>query len=181
MSNNKLELLKYPIGKFVFPESATTEQVNIWISLLEEFPERLKLLVNNLSNNQLDTPYRPDGWTVRQTIHHISDSHQQSFTRIKWALTEDKPIIKAYYEERWAELTDSKTAPIEMSLEHLRATHLKMVYLLRRLSEADLNRTFIHPETKNEISLKRHIGLYAWHGNHHYAQIEHLLIRNRWL
>lgn len=181
MSNTELELLKYPIGKFTFPENPTNEQLGDWISILEEFPQRLESLVKNLSNDQLDTPYRPEGWTVRQTIHHVSDSHQQSYTRFKWALTEDKPIIKAYYEERWAELVDSKTAPINMSLQHLKAVHLKLVYLLKRLSEADLDRSFIHPETKNDISLKRNIGLYAWHSNHHYAHIEHLLIRNHWL
>ncbi len=137
--------------------------------------------MKKLSEEQLDTPYRPGGWTVRQTIHHVSDSHHHSYTRFKWALTEDKPIIKAYYEDRWAELMDSKAAPIAMSLQHLKAVHFKLVYLLKRLSEEDLKKTFIHPGTKKEVSLKRNIGLYAWHGNHHYAHIENVLKRHKWL
>lgn len=149
--------------------------------MLEEFPKRLESLVKNLSGEQLDTAYRPEGWTVRQTVHHVSDSHHHSYTRFKWALTENKPIIKAYHEDRWAELIDSKSAPIEMSLNHLKAVHFKLVYLLKRLSDVDLNKSFIHPENHKEISLKMNISLYAWHCNHHYAHIENLLKRNNWL
>ncbi|WP_111309091.1 YfiT family bacillithiol transferase [Confluentibacter sediminis] len=181
MTPEELQNLKYPIGKFNFPDTVTNEQIQNWISILEYFPEKLRDLVKNLSDQQLDTPYRPNGWTVRQTIHHISDSHHHSYTRFKWALTEDKPLIKAYHEDRWAALEDSKSAPIEMSLQHLKAVHFKLVYLLKRLTDDDLNKCFIHPETKSEISLKRNLATYAWHGNHHYMHIENLLIRKNWL
>lgn len=181
MTSKELQNLKYPIGKFVCPEPISQMHIENWISILEHFPERLETLVKSLTEEQLDTPYRPDGWTIRQTIHHLSDSHHHSYTRFKWALTEDKPIIKAYHEDRWAELVDSKSAPIEMSLQHLKAIHLKLVYLLKRLSDADLNTCFIHPKTEKEVPLKRNIGLYAWHSNHHYAHIENVLKRNNWL
>jgi DinB superfamily len=181
MTNNGLEILKYPIGKFDCPEHISKAHIENWISILEQFPERLEMLVKNLTDKQLDTPYRPEGWTVRQTIHHLSDSHHHSYTRFKWALTEDKPVIKAYHEDIWAELVDSKSAPIEMSLQHLKAIHFKLVYLLKGLSETDFDKVFIHPETKKDVSLKRNLGMYAWHSNHHYAHIENLLKRNNWL
>jgi hypothetical protein len=181
MTANELYPLQYPIGKFEIPTTITQNQIESWISILEHFPNRLENLVNNLTESQLDTPYRPNGWTVRQVVHHISDSHHHSYSRFKWALTEDKPIIKAYYEDRWAELIDSKTAPIDMSLQHIKAIHFKLVYLLKRLTENDLNKSFIHPETKKEVLLKQNIGMYAWHSNHHYAHIENLLKRNHWI
>ncbi|PKQ46968.1 YfiT family bacillithiol transferase [Confluentibacter flavum] len=181
MTNDELETLKYPIGKFDCPEPISQTHIENWISILAYFPERLETLVKNLTDKQLDTPYRPGGWTIRQTVHHISDSHHHSYARFKWALTEDKPVIKAYYEDRWAELIDSKLAPIDMSLQHLKAVHIKLVYLLKTLSEEDLNKCFIHPETKKEVPIKRNIGLYAWHSNHHYAHIENVLKHNNWL
>ena len=173
--------LQYPISKFEVPELISRDQIDDWIAVLEYFPKRLEDLVENLSDEQLDTAYRPDGWTVRQVIHHLSDSHHHSYSRFKWALTEEKPVIKAYYEEHWANLPDSKSAPIAMSIQHLKAIHFKLVYLLRNLSEEELNRSFIHPETNKEILLKHNVGMYAWHSNHHYAHIENLLKRNHWM
>jgi hypothetical protein len=181
MTEQELYQLQYPIGKFEIPSSITKNQIEGWISILEHFPNRLENLVKNLSDEQLDTVYRPGGWTIRQVIHHVSDSHHHSYIRFKWALTEDKPIIKAYYEDRWAELFDSKSAPIDMSILHLKAVHYKLVYLLKGLSEAELDNVFIHPETNKEVVLKQNIGIYAWHSNHHYAHIENLLKRNRWI
>lgn len=181
MKTKELEILKYPIGTFSFPEQATKEYIDNCILILEQFPNKLETLVKNLSDEQLDTPYRPGGWTIRQTIHHLSDSHHNSYSRFKWALTEDKPVIKAYYEDRWAELIDSKSAPIAMSLQHLKAIHAKLVYLLKRLSDVELNKCFIHPETQMEVTVKRNIALYAWHSNHHYSHIENALKRNNWL
>lgn len=181
MAPQKLEQLKYPIGKFECPEIISKEQTEQWISVLEDFPVRLENLVKDLTNNQLDTPYRPKGWTVRQVVHHVSDSHHHSYIRFKWALTEDKPVIKYYYEQLWAELPDAKTAPIQMSLNHLKAVHFKLVYLLKSLSEEQLNLSFIHPEHNNEVFLKQNIGIYAWHCNHHYAHIENLLKSKDWL
>lgn len=180
MTNKDLELLRYPIGKFQAPETISTNQIKEWITVLEQFPLRLEALVKYLTKEQLDTQYRPDGWTVRQVVHHVSDSHHHSYIRFKWALTEEKPLIKAYNEADWAELTDSKTAPIQMSLEHLKAVHYKLVYLLKSLPKEDLNKSFIHPETNSEVLLKVNIGVYAWHSNHHYAHIENLLKRKGW-
>jgi len=169
------------MGKFDCPNNISKSHIENWISILEHLPKRLENLVKALSDTQLDTVYRPGGWTIRQVVHHLSDSHHHSYTRFKWTLTEDKPVIKPYYEDRWAELVDSKSAPIEMSLNHLKAIHSKLVYLLKSLSDDDLNKCFIHPETNTEVPLKKNIGIYAWHSNHHYAHIENLLKRNNWM
>lgn len=181
MTEQQLQHLKYPIGTFECPKNITKQDIQDWISVLKLFPERLENLVKDLSDEQLDTVYRPNGWTVRQVVHHLSDSHHHSYIRFKWALTEDKPIIKAYFEDRWAELFDSKVAPIEMSLNHLKAIHHKLVYFIKGLNEADLKKSFIHPETNSEVMLSYNIGNYAWHSNHHYAHIENLFKRNNWL
>ena len=175
-----LEKLKYPIGQADIPEKITKKNIEDWISVLETFPQELEFLTRNLSENQLDTPYRESGWTIRQVAHHCYDSHHNSYTRFKWTLTEDKPIIKAYYEEIWAELNDSKSAPIFLSIDALKALHSKWVYFLRGLSDSDLEKTFIHPSGNEEVSLKENIGIYAWHCQHHYAHIEQLMIRKNW-
>jgi radical SAM superfamily enzyme YgiQ (UPF0313 family) len=181
MTEQELLKLKYPIGQFDCPHTISSDHIESWISILEYFPNRLENLVKDLTNDQLDTQYRPDGWTIRQVIHHLSDSHHHSYTRFKWALTEDKPVIKAYYEERWAELFDSKKAPIDMSLLHLKAIHAKLVYLLKGLSEDHLNKCFVYPETQSDVVLKKNTGIYAWHSNHHYSHIENLMKRNNWM
>lgn len=175
-----MDKLKYPIGKPNIPTKISSELLTEWITTLELFPEKLKNLVGSLSEKQLDTPYRDKGWTIRQVIHHCADSHHNSYTRFKWTLTEDKPVIKAYFEDRWAELFDSKTAPIQLSLDALKALHAKWVYFLKGLTEEDLNKYFIHPDGNEKVNLKENIGIYAWHCNHHYAHIEQLLIRKNW-
>lgn len=178
---NDLDTLRYPIGKFECPSLITEQHLERWMDTLEQFPDKLKKAVNNLSDEQLDTPYRPEGWTVRQVVHHVSDSHHHSYVRFKWALTEDKPVIKYYFEKEWANLDDAKHAPIEMSLNHLKAVHVKLNYLLRSLNESQLNRTFIHPEHNEETSLKENVGKYAWHSEHHFAHVHNLLQRKGWL
>ncbi|MEK6154782.1 YfiT family bacillithiol transferase [Flavobacteriaceae bacterium 3-367] len=175
------EQLRYPIGKFEAPGSITETHIGEWISALEALPKRLEALVKGLSEEQLDTPYRPEGWTVRQVIHHTADSHHHSYIRFKWALTEDKPVIKPYDQNGWSSLFDARTAPIQMSLDHLKAVHAKLVYLLKGLSPLDLEREFVHPEGGVTTSLKENIGRYAWHGNHHFAHIENLLKDKRWV
>lgn len=175
-----MEKLKYPIGKPEIPNNISSENIAKWIETIEDFSKRLNKLVSDLSEEQLDTPYREEGWTIRQVIHHCADSHHNSYTRFKWALTEDKPVIKAYFEDRWAELFDSKTAPIQLSLDTLKALHTKWVYFMKGLTQDDLNKSFIHPDGNEEVSLKENIGIYAWHCNHHYAHIEQLLIRKGW-
>lgn len=172
---------RYPIGVFEAPEIITEEIKQEWIQTLEEFPSRLENLVKDLSDEQLDTPYREGGWTIRQVVHHCSDSHHHSYIRFKWALTEDKPIIKAYNEADWAELFDTRTAPIDMSIQHLKAVHFKLVYLLKGLSDEDLEKSFVHPESGDTVVLRTNIGIYAWHSNHHYAHIENILTVMKWI
>lgn len=181
MENSELEQLKYPIGKYQNPEMIDDTHISEWIRILEALPTKLEALVNNLTEEQLETPYRPGSWTVRQTVHHIADSHHNSYIRFKWGLTEDLPVIKAYDEKAWAELFDTKSAPIELSLAHLSAVHAKLVYLLRGLSKDNLKRKFLHPDGTIETRLDENIGRYAWHSNHHFAHIENLLKRKGWI
>jgi len=166
-----LEKLRYPIGKFVCPAEITTSVILNWIEIIEEFPSKLKNQVEELSNADLQKTYRPNGWTIAQVINHCADSHMNSFIRFKLALTEDSPTIKPYFEDRWAELPDSNNYPIDDALKILESLHAKWVYLLRSLSEEALNKEFIHPESEERISLKRNIGIYAWHCEHHLAHV----------
>ena len=165
-----LEQLKYPIGKFEKPETMTKELLSQWIAEIGAFPAQLKAEVTHLDAEQLDSPYRPEGWTIRQVVHHCADSHMNSFIRFKLALTEERPIIKPYREESWAELADGKM-PISPSLVLLDGLHSRWTALLRSLSEEELHRTYIHPEQGQPIPLDVTIGLYAWHGKHHLAHI----------
>ena len=181
MNEQELENLRYPIGKFVRPDTISETQIEEWIDYLDNYPEKLQKLVESLGEEQLDTPYRPGGWTVRQLIHHISDSHHNSYIRFKWALTEETPVIKVYDEKKWAELHDSRTAPISLSLAHLKAVHTKLVFLLKGLGISDFKREFIHPDGNINTSLEENIGRYAWHGKHHYTHIENLLKRKSWI
>lgn len=181
MDESTLEKLRYPIGHFVAPEKITDTLLADWIAQLEALPVVLEDLVKGLNEEQLDTPYRPGGWTVRQLVHHISDSHHNSYVRFKWALTEDTPTIKPYDEKAWAELFDSRAAPIGISLAHLKAVHAKLVYLLKGLSGEDLTRRFIHPDGNMTSTVAENIGRYAWHGSHHYTHIKKLLVRKGWL
>lgn len=180
MDTTTLEHLRYPIGKYEIPHPITTEHIAEWISILEHLPQRLESMVTPLTEQQLETPYRPDGWTVRQVVHHVSDSHHHSYIRFKWALTEDNPVIKPYMEKEWANLFDTRTAPIQMSLDHLKAVHFKLVYLLKGLSGEQLQRKFTHPDGNEETTLAENIGRYAWHGNHHFAHIENLIKTEGW-
>ncbi len=180
MNDNELEQLKYPIGKYVIPKPITDQHLQEWISILEYLPSRLEKMVTPLSAVQLNTSYRPQGWSVRQLVHHISDSHHHSYTRFKWGLTEDNPTIKPYFEKEWSKLFDAKMAPIQMSLDHLKAVHAKLVYLLKGLSNEDLQRKFTHPDGNEETTLAENIGRYAWHGSHHFAHIENLIKREGW-
>ncbi|PIE49189.1 MAG: metal-dependent hydrolase [Flavobacteriales bacterium] len=180
MDAAQIEQLKYPIGKVELPSPITSSHICKWIEIIESFPKQLKKIVSGLSEEQLDTPYRPEGWTVRQLIHHLADSHLNSYIRFRWALTEVKPVIKPYYEDRWAELPDSRSAPIRLSLNLLKALHAKWAYLLKGLNANELQHTFIHPHGNKETSLAEAIGQYAWHCVHHYAHINNLKKRNNW-
>ncbi len=175
-----LENLRFPIGRLSIPKEIKQKDIAQWITVIEEFPQKLELLTANLNATQLDTPYRENGWTIRQVVHHCYDSHHNSYTRYKWSLTEDSPIIKVYLEKDWAVLHDSISAPISLSITGLKALHAKWVYLLKGLCEADFERCFIHPSNNEKVTLKENTGIYAWHCQHHFAHIEQLIIRENW-
>ena len=166
-----LEQLKYPISKFQKPAHIDQAQIEDWIKILEEFPEKLSDEVNGLTEDELETTYRPNGWTIRQVVNHCADSHMNSFIRFKLALTEETPTIKPYYEDLWVELPDSKSFPIESSLKILAGLHARWVNLLKGLPVENLEKQFKHPETGELISLKTNIGVYAWHSEHHLAHV----------
>ena len=175
-----MDPLRYPIGKANIPKTISRNDINNWIQIIEDHPKKMKALVKNLNKVQLDTPYRDDGWTIRQVVHHLGDSHLNSYIRFKWTLTENKPIIKAYFEDRWADLLDTKSGPLDLALDFLTVLHAKWVYLLKSLKEDDLSKRFVHPETNTEVSLAKNIGIYAWHCEHHYAHIANLLKIKNW-
>jgi len=175
-----LEHLKYPIGKFDKPTEITKDILKKWISDISTFHKRLLIEVTNLTDEQLDTPYRPDGWTIRQVIHHCADSHMNSLTRLKLALTEDQPTIKPYFEERWAELIDTKSMPIQPSLKMIEGIHERWTVLLNNLTDEQYGRIFIHPEHGKTYRVDENIGVYAWHCNHHLAHITETKKRNNW-
>lgn len=175
-----IEKLRFPIGKFNRPAVITAAILGEWISDISTFPERLSNEVVNLTDHQLDTPYRPEGWTIRQVVHHYADSHMNRLTRLKLALTEDQPTVKPYYEERWAELMDSKNMPILPSLKMIEGIHARWVHLLNNLTSDQMERVFIHPEHGKTFSVEENIGVYAWHCNHHLAHITEAKKRNNW-
>ena len=170
---------RYPVGKFSFPETVSREDRNTFVEQIAAAPMWLRAAVAGLGDSQLDTPYRPGGWTVRQVVHHLPDSHLNSYVRFRLALTEDEPVIKPYQENLWAELPDARTAPVEPSLELLEALHARWTRLLRAMTDADYARAFRHPEI-GLVRLDRNLGLYAWHGRHHMAHITSLRSRIGW-
>lgn len=176
----ELENLRYPIGRFEWDGVWNEEVQAAWINTIESQPAALREAVAGLSEAQLDTPYRPGGWTVRQVVHHVVDSHMNSVIRFKLALTEEAPVIKPYQEQLWAELEDSRGFPVESSLQLLDSLHLRWGRLLRSMDEAQYQRAFYHPESEALVSLRRALGLYAWHGSHHIAQIMALRQREAW-
>ncbi|QGK76724.1 YfiT family bacillithiol transferase [Flavobacterium sp. SLB02] len=175
-----LEKLKYPIGKFEFPTEFSPEYISDKIHEIESFPERLKKETIHLTDEQLDTPYRPDGWTVRQVMHHCAESHMNCYIRIKWALTENNPVIKPYDENLWSYLPDNLKMPIEPTLTLLEGLHFRLAFIMKNLSYEDLEKSFIHPENNSEYKIKLLIATYAWHGNHHLAHITTLKKYKNW-
>jgi hypothetical protein len=174
-----LDDLSYPIGKFSFPASTSASERREWIHEISQTPQHLRAAVEGLSEEQIDTPYRPGGWTVRQVVHHVPESHMNSYIRFKLALTEDTPTIKPYDEALWAKLPDIGVAPIQASLTLLEALHSRWVGLLEAMSDADFNRAFRHPEI-GLVRLDQNLALYAWHGKHHVAHITRLRDRLGW-
>ncbi|MDC8006328.1 putative metal-dependent hydrolase [Aureisphaera galaxeae] len=170
-----LEKQRYPIGRFAAPETVSDSLLNEAITILEIFPENLKELLQGITKEELNTPYREGGWTVRQVVHHLADSHHNSYIRFKWTLTEDNPTIKAYNEAAWAALGDYATAPIAWSIDHLENIHHKLVHLLRMLTTDQWERTFVHPETGATMNLRTLALMYSWHSMHHYTHIKNAL------
>lgn len=170
---------RYPIGKFHYDGPPGEQQKQQFLDDIASTPANLRAAVQGLSAAQLDTPYREGGWTVRQVVHHVPDSHLNSYVRFKLALTEDEPTIKPYAEDRWAELADTAATPVEVSLTMLDALHDRWVRLLRSLNADDWKRTFRHPDL-GAMTLEKNLALYAWHGRHHVAQITELRKRMGW-
>ncbi|ALC85068.1 metal-dependent hydrolase [Bacillus sp. FJAT-22090] len=166
---------RYPIGEFEFDGKITRNEIEELIKQIEDLPELLAVAVSDLNDQQMDTAYRLGGWTVRQVVHHLADSHMNAYIRFKLAITEETPVIKPYNEGDWAELPDYEL-PVETSISLLKALHIRWVKLLKSLTLTDLEKTFVHPDS-GEISIGKNIGIYAWHGQHHLAHITSLCIR----
>jgi uncharacterized damage-inducible protein DinB len=171
--------LRYPIGKYIPCEALSPEQRATAIAQIAAAPKSLRDAVAGLSREQLDTPYRPGGWSVRQVVHHLPDSHMNSYVRLKLALTEDEPAIKTYEEERWAELADSRDTPVEVSLALFEALHQRWEVLLRSMRAEDFSRRLRHPKL-GAMPVDNLLGIYAWHGRHHVAHITSLREREGW-
>lgn len=171
--------LRYPVGKFTYEGPPTLDQREEFLHQIEQAPSQLRAAVKGLSQQQLDTPYRPEGWKVREVAHHLPDSHLNAYIRFKLALTEDEPTIKPYAEDRWARLADTQATPVEVSLALLDSLHDRWVRLLRSLRPEDWKRAFRHPEL-GLVTLEKNLALYAWHGRHHVAHITSLRQRNGW-
>lgn len=170
---------RYPVGRYRPQTQVTAQDRERWLDELAELPQKTKDAVAGLSDTQLDTPYRTGGWTSRQVVHHLADSHMNSYMRFRHAVTEDAPVIKVYDEARWAELSDAKTAPPALSVGLLEQLHARWILFLRGLGDAEFARVYRHPE-KGDLRLDTALGLYAWHGRHHVAQITGLRTRNGW-
>jgi hypothetical protein len=167
-----IDTLRYPVGPMERPKTPLDPATRAaHIQTIEQLPARIRALVSGLTDQRLDTPYRPGGWTVRQVVHHVPDSHLNAYIRMKLAVTEDAPAIKTYEEGRWAELPEAKTGPIAMSVDLLDALHRRWVAFLRALPESEYRKTFIHPEW-GRVPVDEAIAMYAWHCRHHAAHIE---------
>ena len=173
-----IEKLKFPIGKYTPVSNPNKAQLQQWINNIALFPSEVDNLIRDIAPEKLSWRYRPQGWMVKQVIHHCADSHMNSLIRFKLALTEDAPIIRPYYEDRWAELEDSKTDAIEESVMLLHGLHSKWTRLLKSLTTEQLEMVFIHPENGDEMKLVDNIGMYSWHCNHHLAHMKNALQSN---
>lgn len=174
-----MDSLQYPVGRFHFEGPSSEKQRRLWIDEIAHTPGKFRSAVAGLPDNQLDTPYRPGGWTVRQVVHHVADSHINSYVRFRLALTETEPTIRPYEQERWAELEDARHAPVEESLILIEALHGRWTRLLRSLNDEAWKRTFRHPDL-GIMGLEKNLALYAWHGRHHVAHITALRQRLGW-
>lgn len=170
---------RYPIGKFAFSGPTSAVERQRFLEDIEEAPQALRAAIQGLTQEQIETPYRDGGWTVRQVVHHVPESHMNAYIRFKLALTEDEPTIKPYLEDRWAQLDDVRSTPLEVSLSLLDSLHRRWLILLRSLAPEDWKRSFRHPEL-GVVSLEKNLALYAWHGRHHVAHVTELRKRKGW-
>lgn len=176
----ELEQLQYPIGKFSSKGIYSADEIKTDIQIISALPSKFINLMGGWDEEKFDTLYRPGGWTIRQLVHHVADSHINAYTRCRLTLTEDNPTIKPYDQQLWAELPDAKTSPVDLSLQLLRYVHLRWVILLRSMDSKDLARTYYHPGSKQIFRLDEVIALYAWHSEHHYQHAFQLAARNNW-
>lgn len=176
---SRLVIARYPIGQFTSPATITAAERDMWIRDIAECPSRMRAVVARLNDGQLSTPYREGGWTVRQVVHHVPDSHMNAYIRTKMALTEHEPVIKPYEESQWATLEDARAMPIDVSLRLVDALHERWVRLLNSLTDADFRRTFVHPEA-GTMTIDVQMALYSWHSRHHVAHIQALRERMKW-
>lgn len=167
----EIQQLKFPVGEFTPLDNYSKENLDSYIKDIEALPSQLRKEVESLLDEKLDTRYRPDGWTVRQVVHHLPDSHMNAFIRFKLTLTEDNPTIRPYYEDRWAKLSDSKM-PVDVSLDIIDALHKRWIYLLKNMTAEDFERKYTHPEYKKVFTLKEALHMYSWHCKHHLAHIK---------
>lgn len=179
MTNDNYNL-RFPIGEYSPLENPSQKDIEQFIYTIEAFPGKLREAVSSLNNEQIDTPYREGGWTIRQVVHHVADSHMNSYIRFKLALTEDKPAIRPYDEAKWAELPEAKSGELELSLPLLEALHKRWVVMLKNITSEQLGRKYFHPETNKENDLRYLIGLYAWHSEHHLAHVVNLKKKMGW-
>lgn len=162
----------YPIGVFEAPIMSSKKQIDSWIDELSNYPKQLRSLLSELTDEEIDKPYREGSWTIRQLIHHIADSHTHAYIRFKWSMAHPGCVIKAYDEGAWSNFKDAKESPVELSLDYIEVLYKKWVYYLKTLQEEDFNTFYIHPVNNQQKSLFFTLGLYVWHGNHHLAQIQ---------
>lgn len=165
------DLLRYPIGKFTPKDSYTSSERVAFIQSISELPSKVESMIQGFGDRQWGTKYRDGGWNARQVVHHLADSHTNAYVRIKWTLTEDSPVIKAYDEKLWAETPEVALSPM-LSSAVLKALHAKWAILLQHLDDDMLKRYFIHPETQKQVTLERMLALYSWHGEHHLGHLK---------
>ncbi|MBS1742895.1 MAG: putative metal-dependent hydrolase [Bacteroidetes bacterium] len=174
-----MEDLQYPIGKFI-EQPFSEAQMKEWLLDIQSLPKQIEYAVINLDQHQLETPYRDGGWTIQQVVHHVADSHMNAYIRFKLGLTEETPVIKPYDEAAWAELSDTKNLPVNISITLLYAVHTRWVEIIKHIKTEEWNRRIFHPQHKKEMTLWYLLGLYAWHSRHHVAHITSLRRRKDW-
>ena len=175
-----MEHLQYPVGRFTLPEQISSDDKVNFIDVISSFPEKIKEAVKGLNDTQLDTPYRPGGWTIRQVVHHCADSHMNALIRFKLALTENNPVITPYLQDKWAKLSDSISLPVESSLRTIQGIHARWTTLLQSMQADDYKKAYFHPEKQRLVLLEEAVASYAWHCRHHLAHILNCSKANNW-